>query len=952
MKLTRGHWILLGVSAFVLVTYAAAGFFVLPRVARTQVEALVTETLHRKIAIGEIRFNPFSLAATISDLKLTEADGAPLVSFRHLYVNAEIASLWRRGLVLKDVELTAPDVEIIVAPDGSLNLAALAPPAAPAQEQRKTDHTPFRLHIGRLTVAEGRIGVQDRSRQEPFSVAFAPIRFQLLDFRTDVGHSNAYSFSASSRIGGRLEWAGAFTVQPLGSTGTFSVADLQLAALHEYIDARLPAEIVSGSLELRGSYQLALQPLSLDVTLPSLGLRDLVVAERGVAATAPVAVPEVNVQDLAFSLSRRDVGVRRVEVRGARIQVVRERDGGINLARLAPPPSAPAPSQPAASASDAPWTVHGDAVVLESAIVDFEDRTTSPAARLQLTPAVSISNWTTARNARMGLDVRIGIDGKGQLGVQGDVGLEPLAAGLAIDLQKFPLASLQPYVRQTTSIALHSGSAGLKGKLNFASSALKFSGDLRIDDLRASDEVIREDLLRWRSLAISGIQFQQRPDRLSIARIVAREPYARVIIAQDGGVNIGNALASPAGKDADRAPAPTPAPKAKPLPITIRTVQVVDGSANFADYSVKPSFASGIVGLGGEISRLSSDPASRAKVALAGRVDEYSPVDLQGEVNLLSADVYSNLALSFSNIELTTFNPYAGKFAGYNIAKGKLSTQMKYHVENRKLDAQHHIVVDNLEFGEQTDSKDAAPIPIKFGVALLKDSRGVIDVNLPIDGTLDDPQFHLASIIWKGIVGLFSNVIAAPFKAIGAAFGGGDELAFVDFQPGSAAVSEAQRRKLDTLAKGLVERPALRLNVPLTVVPAADSEAAARQALAALVPPADATAPADDAAKRKRIEALEGAYRAQLKTAPVYPVDAKGAALDLDARIGWLQSSLLEHLKPSPDTLEGLGKERAGAVRAALLANNALNPERVFIVSQPKEPATAAGAVRMEMKLE
>src|SRR6476646_634157 len=303
VKLTGRRRILLGVCAFVLAAYAIAGFFVVPRVARSQIEAFVAGTLHRKITIGEIRFNPFSLAADISELRLTEADGTPLVGFRHLRVNAEVASLWRRALVLMDVELTAPDVEVIVAPDGSVNLAGLAPPAEPGEKERTADDTPFRLHIGRLSVSEGRLGLKDRSRPEPFSVAFTPIRFQLLDFRTDVGHRNAYSFSTSSRIGARLEWAGAFTVQPLGSTGTFSIADLRLAALHEYIDATLPAEIVSGSLELRGSYRFALQPLTLDVTLPSIAVRSLVVAERGVAAAAPVAVPEINVQDLAFSLS-------------------------------------------------------------------------------------------------------------------------------------------------------------------------------------------------------------------------------------------------------------------------------------------------------------------------------------------------------------------------------------------------------------------------------------------------------------------------------------------------------------------------------------------------------------------------------------------------------------------------------------------------------------------------
>src|SRR4029453_12488335 len=182
--------------------------------------------------------------------------------------------------------------------------------------------------------------------------------------------------------------------------------------------------------------------------------------------------------------------------------------------------------------------------------------------------------------------------------------------------------------------------------------------------------------------------------------------------------------AAPKGKDKS---AEQPA-----MPMRIRTVQVIDGSANFADYSVAPSFAAGLLELKGSVTGLSSDPASRAKVKLEGKVDKYAPVDIGGEVNLLAAAKYTDLAMNFRNMELTTFNPYSGKFAGYNISKGKLSTELKYKVQDRKLDAQHHIVVDNLEFGDKTDSKDAAPIPVKLAVALLKDRNGVIDVQLPV----------------------------------------------------------------------------------------------------------------------------------------------------------------------------------------------------------------------------
>jgi len=964
----RTRWILLSVSAFLIGAYAAAGFFVVPRVARSQIEAFVAGTLQRKIELGEIRFNPFTLEANISDLKLTEADGAPLIAFRHLLVNAEVASLWRRGVVLKELELTAPDVDVIIAPDGSVNLARLAPPAAPAPvpapDKPKGDERPLRVHIGRLAVVDGRIGFQDQTHAHPFSAALAPIRFSLTDFRTDVGHSNAYSFSGATRAAEKVEWAGAFTVQPLGSSGTFALTDLRLATLDAYLEDNLPLKLASGTGQLRGSYQFDLQPLSLEIALPSVKVRELSLAERGATSAAPVVIPEIDLDSLAFSLSRRDVGVKRLGVRGAHVDVVREPDGSINLARLAKKSPALSPEKPEKPATNSgpPWTIHADVLALEEATVAAEDRTTSPPARLRLAPiAVTVNDWSTVSDARLKLDARIGIDGRGLLAVRGDVGQEPPSANLAIDLKDFPLPVLQPYLAQATAMTLHSGRFSTKGTLAFTAPAAapvasKFSGEMRVDDLRTTDRLVREDFVKWRSLAITGIQFQQQPDRLRIERIAARQPYARVVIAEDGSVNVSEVLAPPKAAGAS-APAPAKTAKSEkakaPFPISIRTVQVVDGSANFADHSIQPNFASGIVGLNGEVSGLSSDPGSRAKVALSGSVDQYSPVDLTGEVNLLSAAVYSDLALKFSNIELTTFNPYSGKFAGYAISKGKLSTAMKYRVEERKLDAQHHILVDNLEFGDKTDSKDAAPIPIKFGVALLKDRRGVIELDLPVSGTLDDPEFRLGPLIWKAVVGLLSKIVTAPFAAIGAMFGGGDELAFVEFEPGSATLTEDATKKLGTLANGLAERPQLRLNVPNTIATAADSEVVAKQALASLVPPVDTSKPFDDVAKRKRLEAFEMVYRARLKTMPVYPAEMQ-ASKDphLDARLGFVQSALLDNLKPTPAALDALGQQRAAAVRDALLAHKELNPERVFIVAKPMEATPATGAVRMEMKLE
>src|SRR6185503_12043442 len=239
----------------------------------------------------------------------------------HLKVNAELASLWHRGVVLKELELVAPDVNVVIAPDGSVNLVRLAPPAGSAPEKPKADERPLPVRIGTLSIVEGRLGFEDRTHKHPFAAELTPISFSLSDFRTDVGHQNAYSFSGRTRSAERLEWSGAFTVQPLGSSGTFALTDLRLATLDAYVEDSLPTKLASGTVQLGGSYQFDLQPLALEIALPSVKVRDLSIAERGASAAAPVVIPQIDLDSLAFSLSRRDVGVKRLEVRGAHVDL-------------------------------------------------------------------------------------------------------------------------------------------------------------------------------------------------------------------------------------------------------------------------------------------------------------------------------------------------------------------------------------------------------------------------------------------------------------------------------------------------------------------------------------------------------------------------------------------------------------------------------------------------------
>ncbi len=451
---------------------------------------------------------------------------------------------------------------------------------------------------------------------------------------------------------------------------------------------------------------------------------------------------------------------------------------------------------------------------MQNATLQVEDRSVTPAVRLRVGPAaLVVQNYSSAGNAPISFQLATGLGTSGQLQGSGSVVLSPLSASAKLDLKQFDLTVLQPYAAQQTDMTVYRGDLGAQLQFAYAAAPVKgqpqmlLTGSLSATNFATRDNVLNADFITGRAVEVTGIHYQHTPDALSIQRVRTQGVFGRVIIGANGHLNLADVLRpqrtlAAKGPSAAPAPAPAPAPAATTasvMPIRIDRVEISDGSANFTDHTVRPNFSAAILGLRGTILGLSSDPSSRATVQLKGSVNRYAPVSIDGQVNLLSAATFTDINMSFSNIELTTFNPYSGKFAGYSIAQGKLTTAMHYHVENRKLDATHHIVIDQLEFGPATATKQAVPLPVKLAVALLKDRNGVISIDLPVSGSIDDPTFRVGPIIWKVFVGLVTKIVTAPFAWLGSMFGGGQQLAYVDFSPGSATLAvpqtqEARRR--------------------------------------------------------------------------------------------------------------------------------------------------------------
>ncbi len=485
---------------------------------------------------------------------LNEADGSPIASFDLLRIDFSLSSIFNGAWTFAEVRLDAPQMRVLIAADGSLNLAKLVPPSTEPEPAEPADVPAVR--IGTLAVHAGRVALDDESRGRPFNATLTPIEFTLTDFRTAPDFQNVYQFAASTLAGERLTWSGQFSVQPLGSTGKFAINALKAATITGYLQDALPFDVPSGSVDLEGEY-VATVAANFDIVmrLPTLKLSDFAIAPKGIDGSPTwVTLPAVQISNTTFSLTERKLAIATIDVDNAKIDVAREADGQINLMRLAGAPApagTPAP-QPAAAANAAPaFDVSVGTIQVRAATVAAEDRMMQPAVSFNVTPiSATVSGYSMAPNTTLKVDVSAGI-GAGRVAAQGDVRIEPLNANLALTVTDFELPPLQPYISASTAMRLTSGRVSTTSKLVFAATpergqpALQFSGDVTIAALATL--AANQDFIKWDQLRLAGIDYRQGPDRLNIERIEATKPYGRVVITADQTLNIATVL-NPSGQ--------------------------------------------------------------------------------------------------------------------------------------------------------------------------------------------------------------------------------------------------------------------------------------------------------------------------------------------------------------------------------------------------------------------
>lgn len=1026
-------------SVGLLLFYTIAGFFIAPPIVRSVAAKQIGKELNREVTIAKVKLNPFAMSATIRGFLIQDKDGKPFVSWDEVYANFEFWSLFTRTYVFKEINTSHPFARVQVNPDRSLNfsdiLEKIAREAAAAPKDAKPSR-PLALRVDQLKISAARLAALDLTMKRPFTKFVGPLDLTLEKFATNPDNRNPYSFAGSTEEGERFSWSGHFFLSPIRSVGDFTLENIPVGKYGPLHEELVQFEVRDGHMDVRASYHVEYGGAQTNIarlTNASVAVKDLKIAERGAESNA-LEVSRFAIEGVSADAFGRIAEVRSISTSDGRIAVRRNADASINLIEL---------SKPSAEATNAPGSV---VVLLQSLtnVVQWLLRSTNTWVgalhELSVTNyAVQLEDLANARPVRLDLDnIRVNVqhvsnvpgsniladvslrwNTNGTIRTEGEVSLFPLKADLKLALDNLEIRALDPYLDPFLSLRITQGSVGMDGRAQLAAATsglpdVSFRGEVRVDNFATVDGVMTEDFLKCGKLRVSGIAAKLHPMEVSIKEVALHDAFARLAIASEKSNNLFAVLKktdAPAPPAAEPPQAPTKKSGRLPkielptnllasvqatLPkITIGAVTFTNAQLNYVDRSLKPGVSLSVAQVNGSISGLSTENLSRADVDIRGKVDNTAPMEITGKINPLSTNGFTDLKIVFHGIELIPTSPYSGKFLGYRLNKGKLSLDLHYELAGDKLKGQNVVTVDQLMLGDKVESPDATKLPVKLGIAILKDRSGKIELDVPVEGSLNDPEFRLGRVITRALVNVFTKIVTSPFAALGAVFGGkGEEVSYQDFAAGSAALQDANKQKLDLVAKGLFERPGLQLEIEGSVDPATDRDALRRlklqkefrakkwatmsksersrltpeqieltpeeyveylqrahmeafspEAIAARAaktdgatpsaPPTGTTSPAGGAPPRvAQTEVVKGAtalIRDIQKPVPKLPPQD-------------LEGQLLELIEVSADDYSLLATERARSVKDYLLQIGKVEPERIFLAEKADDAKPAKGS--------
>lgn len=919
--------------------YTLSGFVILPWWARTQLPSLLKEKINLPMSVEKVTFNPFTFELHVNNLALKDHAENNVTCIEHLYLNYEPLLLFKKEFFIKSLLISKPFADLKIDENGTLNLLTLFPNTS-SPENNETSNTPLTMPfiIGHVEIQHATVNFSDQSAQEPFHIAIGPMHYTANNLSFYKDDLSVHALQIALQNEEKISLASSMSLEPLKFHGELTVKNLSLNAFWSYLLPTIPAKLDEGTLFLRIPFLIDLSKESPHVFIEKANadLENIVLMDGDKKV---IKIPSFKVNGIDFDLQESRINIDNALILDPFVDLHLDKNYMPNIMHLFIPKNEKK-NQSAThekTPNKNPWKFALKSLGVNNASIDITDHNVKSEPAHFSSFTFKTNTITHDMNQPISYEMNTTLDKTAHIALKGSVVPATMHVTLDMHTKALSLAKAHPYLIPFTTLILKEGLLSLNANMQASFGTkpfIKIAGDMEISKLSFLDR-FQKTIMAWEKLNIDSIDYSSSPSSLHVKNVFITKPYVNLDIKKDQSTNFSH-LTKPTPKASSHK---TTTSKEAPMHIVIGNITMKQGSANFKDASLPIPFATFITRLNGNFSKLDTKNSKPSILKLEGKVDKYGYAKIDSSILPFDFKNRANLKIIFKNLDMTSFTPYSGKFVGYAIKEGKLSMDLSYKIRKGLMEGDNKINLDSLTLGEKIESEDAVNLPLGLAIAILKDSKGQIDINLPVSGDMNSPEFRYGSIVWRAIGNLIGSIVTSPFKLLGSMLGIETEnLKSVDFAAGEYALIESEEEKMEQYQQILEKRAELKLLITPSFNEIIDTQALKEQNVTAQLEILSRKNSKTEDSYSKTIQKLflqkysKELYNQLLKTYKEENL-ARGV---INER---LIDKIAETIPVNADDLNTLAHKRAEAIIQNLITKHKIAPER--LLKQEVQPSEA-----------
>ncbi|SGY90424.1 DUF748 domain-containing protein [Moritella viscosa] len=1000
---------LLSYALVAYLMYALLLGLLVPYLVKSIAPEKISALLGRPVQLQDVSINPLSLKFEIKGFEIQTQEQEDFTGIGRLTLQINLwKSLFNGSINIETIEIDQAFANIEKLDESQFNfsdipahIAAQSKPSetpVPVSEDTNESSELPHIQIANISITNTAFNFKDKPTGAELdypAINIVLTKFNSLAMLNRDKRSNApsptynsYNLSIEGADNSAVTTAGRFQLTPLEAQGNLALKHIKLVTFWPFVAEQLTAKLESGVIDFTTDYQFISNDKSPQLLTDAgqFSLRTLIFSEP---EKELINLPLLTVAGIKVDLLQQQIGLDNISTDGLKVNAVVNKDGVVNLTNAftlkhTEPTSASSDSKiTAKSESQATQSENNEAQATESKeaqewlvtlgefnltnydINVIESMMTDATAWRLFPINVRTKSLTSRLDTPIEYDLALTINDKGTFSSQGSADVKEQSLDATINLDKLNLAQFQPYLKPYVNITIQNGEFTTQGSL-YANTkgAARFDGSIKLESLAINDNKLNKTLIKWQNFNINSLKFDKEANSLLIDHVSFVQPYAQMIVAADKSSNVSDLVVKT--KDEKKEAAVKGEPQIKPetqkikatedaMLIEINKITLAQGKVDYTDNLLKPTFEATIDKLEGHVGKLSSTATKNAELNIRGIVNEYAPLTLRGEVNPLIPLPYVDIEFIFDNFELPSMTPYSGTYAGLDINEGQLSLALKYKLEKNHLEGRNQIFIDQLDMNNTKNSDAGTILPITLAIPLLKDSNGAIDLGVEISGDVNDPSFNVGEILLKQFTNIIVKAATSPFTLLANIVDSTEELDKVNFAKGSVILTQLEQNKLDTLAKALVQRPQLKLNIKGSYDANVDKQTLQNRAVNTKLSQLTNTnipettnatnLPLSNDMEDALITLYEQETQGKADTLR-NTISAQQASLDKSAlKQVWLSSLYAETSKQQAITdkvLRKLAKSRANAIKTHLRDISKVDAGRIFVLSHQNNVPSAS----------